>query len=142
MNNKNNISVHWSFWVITIFMLIWNIMGCINFIVQMNPDMISSYRETEQAIINGRPFWATAAFATAVFGGALGCLLLLAKKLIALYLFIASLLGVLITMAHTLSNSIEFKTEEMIGIIIMPIVVALFLIWYSKYTHTKGWTIT
>ena len=49
---KNNIvhSVHWSFWVIVPFMLIWNVMGCMNFIVQMNPDMVASYRETEQAI--------------------------------------------------------------------------------------------
>jgi hypothetical protein len=36
--------------------------------------------ETHRAIIDTRPAWATGEFAVAVFGGALGCLLLLLKK--------------------------------------------------------------
>ncbi len=80
MNDKDVSGVHWSFWVIGTFMLLWNVMGCINFIVQMNPDMVASYRDSEQSIILGRPAWATVAFAIAVFSGALGCLLLMLKK--------------------------------------------------------------
>jgi len=83
-------------------------MGCINFFMQMNPDMISSYRETEQAIIQGRPAWATVAFFIAVFGGALGA-------------------------------GIDFGTGELIGIIFMPVAIAVFLIWYFKYTESEGW---
>ena len=139
MNNKNVNAVHWSFWVIATFMLIWNVMGCINFFVQMNPDMVASYRETEQAIISGRPAWATGAFAVAVFGGALGCLLLLLRKSAAYYLFIASLLGVIVTMTHTLGVGIDFGLGEILGIILMPLVVAAFLIWYSKQAERKGW---
>ena len=139
MKDKNENNVHWSFWVFGTFMLIWNVMGCINFFVQMNPDMISSYKETEQAIIQGRPTWATVAFAIAVFGGALGCLLLMLKKSVAFYVFIASLLGVVVTMIHTLGAGIDFSTGELVGIIFMPVVVSVFLIWYSKYTENKGW---
>ena len=139
MNDDSAGTVHWSFWVITIFMLIWNVMGCINFFVQMNPEMVASYRENEQAIIAGRPIWATIAFAIAVFGGALGCLLLLVKKSIAFYFFVASLLGVAVTMIHTFSIGIEFGIGEVIGIIIAPLMVAVFLIWYSKYVQNKGW---
>jgi len=142
MNNKNESNIHWSFWLIGAFMLIWNIMGCINFFMQMNPDMISSYRENEQAIINGRPLWATVAFAVAVFGGALGCLLLMLKKTISFYLFIGSLIGVVVTMIHTLGIGIEFGIGETIGFIFMPVVVAAFLIWYSKYVESKGWIST
>ena len=139
MNNKNVHAVHWSFWVIATFMLIWNIMGCINFFVQMNPDMVTSYRENEQAIISGRPAWATVAFAIAVFGGALGCLLLLLRKSAAYYVFIASLLGVIVTMPHTLGLGIDFGLGEILGIILMPLAVAAFLIWYSKQAERKGW---
>ena len=139
MKNKNVNAVHWSFWVIATFMLIWNVMGCINFFVQMNPDMVASYRETEQAIISGRPAWATVAFAVSVFGGALGCLLLLLRKSAAYYLFLASLLGVIVTMTHTLSVGIDFGLGEILGIILMPLVVAAFLIWYSKQAESKGW---
>jgi hypothetical protein len=120
-------------------MLIWNVMGCVNFVVQLNPEMISSYRENEQTIIQGRPMWATAAFAIAVLGGALGCIILLFKNSVAFYIFIVSLLGVIVTTAHTLGTGIDFGTGEIIGTIFMPLAVAVFLIWYSIYTERKGW---
>ncbi|MDX1487799.1 MAG: hypothetical protein R3268_06335 [Acidiferrobacterales bacterium] len=139
MNDETVGSVHWSFWAIGAVALIWNVLGCINFFVQMNPDMLAAYRESERAIVEGRPAWATAAFAIAVFGGALGCLLLLLRKSAAYYLFIASLLGVIVTMTHTLGVGIDFGLGEILGIILMPLVVAVFLIWYSKWAQSKGW---
>lgn len=142
MNERQISTTHWSFWVIAIFMLIWNVMGCMNFVVQMNPEMISSYRESEQEIIQGRPLWATIAFAIAVFGGALGCLMLILKKVTAFNLFVASLLGVIVTMIYTLSIGSKFGVGEVIGIILMPLAVAIFLVWYSKYVERKGWIST
>jgi hypothetical protein len=139
MSDKNTGSVHWSFWIIGIFMLVWNIAGCVNFFVQLDPDMVGAYRGSEQAIIVGRPAWATIAFAAAVFGGALGCILLLLRKSTAFYLFVFSLLGVVGTMAHAISADIAFGIGEVLGIIVMPLVVAAFLVWYSKYVESKGW---
>ena len=139
MNDKNVGGVHWSFWAVGAIALIWNVLGVMNFFVQMNPDMLAAYRESERAIVEGRPAWATGAFAIAVFGGALGALLLLLRKSAALYLFVASLLGVIVTMIHTLSVGIEFGLGEIFGIILMPLVVAAFLIWYSKWVESKNW---
>jgi len=139
-NDQVTVRVHWSFWVIGVIALIWNIGGVANFIVQvMNTDMLNSYRESERAIIEGRPMWATVAFAVAVFGGALGCLLLLLRKSVAFYVFVTSLLGVIVTMAHSLGLGIEFGLAEIVGIILMPVILAVFLIWYSKYADRKGW---
>ncbi len=139
MNDENVGGVHWSFWAIGAVALIWNVMGVINFFLQMNPDVLAAYRESERAIVEGRPAWATGAFAIAVFGGALGCLLLLLRKSAAYYLFIASLLGVIVTMTQTLGVGIDFGLGEILGIILMPLVVAAFLIWYSKQAESKGW---
>lgn len=139
MNDKTVDRVHWSFWVISVVTLIWNVIGIINFFAQMNPDVITAYRESERAIIEGRPAWATGGFAMAVFGGALGCLLLLLRKSAAYYLFIASLFGVIVAMTHTLRVGIAFGLGEILGIILMPLVVAAFLIWYSKQAESKGW---
>ena len=139
MNDEAVGGVHWSFWVISAIALIWNVMGVINFFMQMNPNVLVAYRQSERAIIEGRPAWATGAFAIAVFGGALGCLLLLLRKSPAYYLFIVSLLGVIVTMAHTLGVGIDFGLGEILGIILMPLVVAAFLIWYSKQAESKGW---
>jgi len=138
MNDENVVGVHWSFWAIGAVGLIWNVFGAINFVVQMNADTLAAYREVEQALIVGRPAWATVAFAIAVFGGALGCLLLLLKRSAAFYLFVASLLGVIVTITHTLGVDVDFGPGEIVGIILMPLLVAAFLIWYSKYAEGKG----
>jgi len=139
VNDENANGIHWSFWVIGAVGLIWNVLGIANYFIQMDPSVISAYRESEQAIIVGRPAWATGAFAIAVFGGAIGSLLLLLKKSVASYLFIASLVGVIGTMIHALGLDIEFGGGEIAGIIIMPLVVAAFLIWYARSCQAKGW---
>ena len=139
MKEKDVDGVHWSFWVIGALALVWNVMGVMNFFVQMNPGVLAAYRESERAMIESRPAWATIAFAIAVIGGALGCLLLLLRKSIAYHLFIASLIGVIVTMIHALGVGIDFTLNEMLGIILMPLVVAAFLIWYSKRAKSKGW---
>lgn len=139
MNEETVKRIHWSFWLIGVVALVWNVGGVINFYVQMNPDMLDAYRESERAIIEGRSVWATAAFAIAVFGGALGCLLLLFRKSAAIYLFIASLLGAIVTMIHTLGVDIEFSLGEFLGIILMPLLLVAFLIWYSKRAEGIGW---
>ncbi len=142
MNDKTVGGVHWSFWLIGAVALIWNVVGVINFFVQMNPDVLAAYRESERAIVEGRPAWATGAFAIAVFGGAVGCLLLLLRKSAAYYLFIASLLGVIVTMTHTVgiaTSTIDFSPFEVSMMILMPLLVAAFLFWYSKRAQSKGW---
>ena len=111
MNDDKAGSVHWSFWAISALTLIWNILGAMNFIVQMNTDMVAAMGESHRAIIEGRPAWATGGFAVAVFGGALGCLLLLLRKSAAYYVFIASLLGVVVTMIHTSVLSVRPSTS-------------------------------
>jgi hypothetical protein len=142
MNDKIATGVHWSFWVVGAFALFWNIGGSINYFMQMDPEMISAYRESERAIIIDRPAWATAGFAIGVFGDALACVLLLLRKSTAFYLFLASLLGVIVTMVHTVSVDYDFSVGEMVVFILMPLLVAAFLVWYSKYAERKGWLIT
>ncbi|MCI0526483.1 MAG: hypothetical protein L0Y56_03395 [Nitrospira sp.] len=140
--NDEMVRVHWSFWTIGAVALIWNVMGVMNFIGQMNAGALTAMPEAQRAIIEGRPAWATGAFAIAVFGGALGCLLLLLRKSAAFYLFIASLLGVIVQMIPYLGmagSTIDYGPFEISMYILMPLVVAAFLIWYSKWAESKGW---
>jgi len=127
MQNK----VHWSFWVVVALALVWNLMGAINFLVQMNPDMVASYRESERTIIEGRPIWATGAFATGVFGGLIGSVLLLLRQRYTVYVFGVSLAGVIGAQLHTLGIGIDFGVDEIVGIVVSPIVVGIFLIWFA-----------
>lgn len=143
MDNDNNVGgVHWSFWVIGAVALIWNVTGVINFFVQMNADALASFPASHRAIIEGRPAWATGGFAIAVFGGALGCLLLLLRKPAAYHVFIASLLGVIVAHTHAFGiagSAFDFSPFEILMMILMPLVVAAFLVWYAKWAGRKGW---
>ena len=139
MNNKSDGDVHWSFWVIGVVALIWHLMGGMNFIGQLSPEMVASMPETHRAIIEGRPLWATAGFAISVFGGAISCLLLLLRKSAAFHLFIASLLGTIVAIGHTLSLYIDLSPFEFVMMIVMSPVVAAVLAGYSKSCENKGW---
>jgi len=142
MNKETLSRVHWSFWAISAFALIWNALGSLNYLSQMSPDLVASLPETHRAIIEGRPAWATAGFALAVFGGAFGGLLLLLRKSVAVYVFIVALLGTIVTMIHTIDvagSTIDFRIVEVVVMILMPLLVPAFLIWYSKQAASKGW---
>jgi len=139
MNDKTLSGVHWSFWVIGAIGLVFNLMGCMNFISQMNADMVSSMPEAYRAIVASRPAWGTGSFAIAVFGGALGCLLLLLRKSAAFYVFIASLVGA-IAAQIPLVGMADFPVEALVGGL-SQVVMGAFLIWYSTRVERKGWII-
>ena len=137
MNDKNVSGVHWSFWVIGAIGLVFNLMGCMNFISQMNADIVASMPEAYRAIVESRPAWGTGAFAIAVFGGALGCLLLLLRKSAAFYVLIASLVGA-VAAQFPLVGMAGFPVEALIGGL-SQVVIGAFLTWYSKRVERKGW---
>lgn len=107
MSDENVSRIHWSFWAIGVFALIWNVMGTLNYLMQVNADSLASYQESARAIIVGRPGWATGGFAIGVFVGALGSVLLLLRKSAAYYLFVVSLIGVFVTMIHTVEVGVS-----------------------------------
>ena len=140
MNDENVGGIHWSFWVVGVVALIWNGMGAMNYLMQMSAESLASYPESHRVIIDARPTWATGAFAIAVFGGVLGSLLLLLKKSVAFYIFVVSLLGVIVTMIHTMGVDISvFSGFEIAMMIVSPLVVATFLVCYVKHTQNRGW---
>ena len=93
-------------------------------------------------MFEGRPAWATGAFAIAVFGGLLGCIVLLFQRSSAFYLFIASLLGVVIQAIPYLGVtglSINLNAFEISVMVVLPLVVAAFQVWCSMLAKSKGW---
>ena len=139
MSEKVTGSVHLSFWVIGAVALVWNAMGVLNLIMQMNPDVLATYPESHQTIVANQTGWIAASVTVAIIGGAIGCVLLLLRKAGAVYLFYASLIGTIIVVAHTLSLPIELSSSDVVLIVVMPVVVAALLAWYSRWTAMRGW---
>ena len=141
--NENTKNPTTSFWVISGIALFWNVLGVLAYLAQafMSEETLQSLPEPEQAIYQDVPAWATAAFALAVWGGALGCLLLLLRKRWAKIVLIISLLGIVVQMIYNvfLSKSLEVYGP---GGLIMPVLVVFigaFLVWYSRKVDTNGW---
>ena len=49
MNHQTPTRVHWSFWIIGTVALVWNVMGVVNFFMQMNADAVAAMPETHRA---------------------------------------------------------------------------------------------
>lgn len=126
---------HWSFWIISTVALIWNLLGVLNFLGQLDPDAVSAMPDSHRALIENRPLWGTLAFGIAVFGGVAGCLLLLLRNRMAIALFVISLVGIIVQLIPsliTMSSGIQFSAVEIVLAFIMPVIIGLFLIGYAR----------
>lgn len=137
MNENNVRGTHWSFWVIGVAGLIFNLMGCMNFVSQMSADMVESMPDAYRAIVESRPAWGSGAFATAVFGGALGGILLLLRKSAAVYVFIVSLVGAIAAQIPFIGMA-DFPIEALIGGS-SQVVIGAMLTLYSRWADEKDW---
>ena len=131
-----------SFWIIGITALIWNLMGVFAYLQEayMTAEDLAALPIEEQALYENIPAWVTAAFALAVFGGALACILLLLRKKLATFVFIISFVSILAQMTYNLLMSKAMEVYGPGGMImpIMVIVIGAYLIWYSKKMDAQG----
>ena len=123
--------------------LAWNLLGVIAFIMQlfMTPDMISKLPIEQQAAYSNIPLWSTIAFAIAVFGGALGCILLLLRKAIARDVFALSLIAIFIQQFYNfiVINSIELLGASAVFMPLFVIVIAITLLLLSHTGKQQAW---
>ena len=143
MSEQSTNKLPTSFYIISGAALVWNLLGVMAYVMQvtMTQEAMTALPEAERMLLENAPVWATSAFAIAVNGGALGCLLLLLRQTWAFPVLVASLVGVLLQMYHSffIADSIEVYGP---GGMIMPamiLVIAVFLVWYSKDAKEKGW---
>jgi len=131
------------FWVISSMALVWNLMGVFNYLTQvfMTNEVLATLPKDQQLLYEDVPAWVTAAFATAVFSGTVGALLLLLKKKNASIFFILSFVGIIIQMTYGLLINENTDSYGPLGLLmpLMIIVVGAYLIWYSKKASENRW---
>ncbi len=143
MSEQSAVKVPVWFWILVVVCLIWNALGVMAYFAQVSttPEMLAAMPAAERQLFESNPAWATAAFALAVFGGALGCLALLFRQGWALWLLVLSLLGVLVQMAHAffISKSYEVYGPGAVVMPVMVIVVAVVLVWLARMARCRHW---
>ena len=130
------------FWIVSALALLWNLAGVANYLTQAfaTPEMIEALPEYQKEYMEKTPAWVTGAFALAVWGGALGSLLLLLRKGLAYFILIISLVGIIFQVSYNLffSQVSDFGP----GGISMPIMIVLIgigLVFLSKKGKQAGW---
>ena len=129
------------FWIVAIIGLLWNLIGVaafVNDVFFLDPDTLDALT---REFYEQRPGWAMAAYGTAVFGGALGCLALLLRKAWALPMLLVCLAGIVIQNAQAifLGGAMEAFGPESLVLPAMVFAIAVFLAWFASYSKGKGW---
>lgn len=131
------------FWGISIFALIWNLLGVAQYLMFafMTDEQLAILPENEQELYRNIPAWATAAFAVAVWFGLLGSISLVMKKKWAKPLFAISLIAILVNMYHHLfmTKSVEVYGKGAYVMPVLVIIIGIFLYTYSKKAIAKGY---
>lgn len=126
-------------WLVAVLGLLWNAMGMINLLMQMNAGMLASMPAEQQAIVESRPAWATFAFAVGVLAGALGCLLLLWRMQRAFAMLTVSLAAIALHMMSYFGMPIAafaFSSMQVLLYVALPLGIAVFLAWFAKASLT------
>lgn len=131
------------YWIIGVVALLWNLLGVNAYLQEayQTEAFLAAYNEDQLALMNSTPAWITALFAIAVFAGAIGALLLLLRKKMAVPLLFLSFIAALIQMGYSFfaTNSAElFGTMQGVVMPIFIIIFSAFLVWYSKDARAKG----
>jgi len=131
------------FWVVGILAILWNFVGVFNYLHQAydKAAILEGMDQVQREVVQGIPSWATAAFAIAVFSGALGSIGLLLRKKWARPLFVLSLIAVVVQFVHWLflSDAVSAFGPTTYIMPIIVVAVAVYLITFSKLGIKRGW---
>ena len=133
----------WHLWLIGVVGFLWSSMGAMDYVMTQtkNESYMSAFTPEQLSFFYGLPSWVVAAWAIAVWGGVVGSIFLLLRKGIAVWIFLASLVGILITsfQNYVLSNGFEVIGDTFSLVFTLIIfVVALGLYLYSRTMQRRG----
>ena len=134
----------WHIWVIGGVSLLWNAMGLMDFTMSnlRSDAYMAQMTEAQMAFFNGFPLWVTVFWAIAVIGAVLGSLLILLRKKLAVPVFLAAFIAMVITSIHNyLLSPVRITDIAGTGALIFSaiiFVVALLLLFYSKAQARAG----
>ena len=133
----------WHLWLVGIVGVLWSSMGVVSFMLtQMNVEAVMSrFPPQQREYLESFPLWVVAFWAIGVFGGVIGCLLLLLENRLAFPVLLASVIGVIVFNLGGLFllGGMEVMRETGgLGLTVFPIIFAAFLAYYARAMSKKG----
>jgi len=134
----------WHLWVIGIVSLLWNAMGAMDYTMTAtrNETYMGNFTSEQLEYFYSFPTWVVGTRAIGVWFALLGSILLLMRNRWALWSFIVSFVGMILTSIHTYFLA-ETKMADIAGPFEMAFtallfLVALILIWYARRMKMVG----
>ena len=141
--NVRNASIPLWFWIAAGLGLAWNIFGVVQFLGSLSATseslMATGLTAEQAAVMLGYPSWMTIAFAVGVFGGLVGCVLLLLKKWLSVPVFGFSLIGYVILYIGDITEGVfaAIGTSQVV-ILSMVVAIAAALLWLARHFDRRG----
>lgn len=143
MSDQSGDTVARSFYWISAVALVWNLIGVASYVMQvtMSAEALAALSAAERALYENVPVWATSAYAIAVNGGVVGCLLLLFRKSLALPVLVISLAAVLVQFFHAfvMADAMTVLGPSSVVLPAVIVVIGAALVWYASDAKKKGW---
>lgn len=133
----------WHLWLIATIGGLWSLMGVLSFtLTQMNVEAVMSrFPQQQREYFESFPLWAVGFWAIGVFGGVIGCLLLMLKKRQACHVLLASVIGMIVCNLGGLFllGGMEVMRETgALGLTVFPVIVAVSVAYYAHAMSKKG----
>jgi hypothetical protein len=133
----------WHLWLIGIIGGLWSSMGVISFVLtQLNVEAVMSrFPPQQREYFESFPLWAVAFWAIGVFGGVIGCLLLLLENRLAFHVLLASVIGAIVSTLgglFLLGGMEVMGGTSALGLTVVPIIFAAFLAYYARAMSKRG----
>ena len=130
-------------WVVGVLALFWNAMGAYDYTMTQtrNEGYLSQFPPEVLAFVDAMPMWAVTTWATAIWFSVIGTVLLLARRRHAVWVFLVSLIAMVLTTVHTyfISNGMEVMGDAFsLAFNTMIFVVAVGLYFYARAMQQKG----
>jgi hypothetical protein len=132
------------FRIAAIVFLLWNLFGCYMFWSQysMTPEQIAALPAGQQQLWNAMPAWMWIVYGVAVVSGALGAVMLLLNKRVAMPLFVVSLLAIVAQFAQAFLPGGAVEVLGAGAALPMPAVITLvgvLQVWVARKAIARGW---
>jgi hypothetical protein len=131
------------FWAAAGLGLAWNVFGAVQFIgsLSVTPESLQAQGMTAEqaAVMLGYPAWMTVVFAIGVFGGVLGCGLLLLRRAAAVPVFAVSLAGYIALYIGDIVHGVfaALGTPQVV-VLSAVVLIAAGLLWLARRARAQG----
>lgn len=129
-------------WIVGIVTLLWNLMGAYDYLMTQtrNEAYMGKFTQPQLDYFYGVPVWFEFFWALAVWGGVLGCVLLLLRRGLALPVFAVSFVSMVITTIYSFGLSDGMQVMGTMGFVFSLVIflVALGLVLYARAMRRRG----